>query len=50
VILGILTGICLLPIWLYGLQTSGISVEQTGTDVRIGDHIKVESQMVQSRV
>ena len=36
VILGILTEICILPIWLYGFQTSGISVEQTGTDVSIG--------------
>jgi putative MFS transporter len=42
VILGILTEICLLPIWLYGFQTSGISVEQTGTDVRVGDHIAVD--------
>ena len=35
VILGILTEICILPIWLFGFQTSGISVEQTGTDVNL---------------
>jgi MFS transporter, putative metabolite:H+ symporter len=40
--LGILTVICLLPIWLYGLQTSGISVEQTGTDVGAG--VKAEGR------
>jgi putative MFS transporter len=33
IILAILTEICVLPIWLFGFQTSGISVEQTGTDV-----------------
>lgn len=32
-ILAILTEICVLPIWLFGFQTSGISVEQTGTDM-----------------
>lgn len=41
-ILGILTEICLLPIWLYGFQTSGISVEQTGTDVGIDSHSPAE--------
>ena len=35
VILGILTEICILPILLFGFQTSGISVEQTGTDVNV---------------
>jgi MFS transporter, putative metabolite:H+ symporter len=32
-ILGVLTVICILPIWFVGLQTSGVSVEQTGTDL-----------------
>ena len=35
VILGILTEICILPILLFGFQTSGISVEQTGTDLSL---------------
>ena len=39
VILGILTEICILPIWLFGFQTSGISVEQTGTDLGIATGI-----------
>jgi hypothetical protein len=25
--------LCILPIWLFGFQTSGVSVEQTGTDL-----------------
>jgi len=32
-ILAVLTVICILPIWLIGFQTSGVSVEQTGTDL-----------------
>lgn len=32
-ILAVLTVICILPIWLMGFQTSGVSVEQTGTDL-----------------
>ncbi|MCU4161830.1 MFS transporter [Acidiphilium sp. AL] len=32
-ILAILTAICIIPIWLLGFQTSGLSVEQTGTDL-----------------
>jgi MFS transporter, putative metabolite:H+ symporter len=32
-ILGVLTVLCVLPIWLLGFQTSGVSVEQTGTDL-----------------
>jgi len=32
-ILAVLTVICILPIWLFGFQTSGVSVEQTGTDL-----------------
>jgi putative MFS transporter len=32
-ILGVLTVICILPIWFIGFQTSGVSVEQTGTDL-----------------
>lgn len=39
-ILAILTEICVLPIWLFGLQTSGISVEQTGTDLDIVEEKK----------
>lgn len=34
IILAILTEICVLPIWLFGFQTSGVSVEQTGTDMK----------------
>jgi MFS transporter, putative metabolite:H+ symporter len=32
-ILAVLTELCVLPIWLFGFQTSGLSVEQTGTDL-----------------
>lgn len=32
-ILAVLTEVCVLPIWLFGFQTSGISVEETGTDL-----------------
>lgn len=32
-ILAVLTVICILPIWILGFQTSGVSVEQTGTDL-----------------
>jgi putative MFS transporter len=32
-ILAVLTVICILPIWFIGFQTSGVSVEQTGTDL-----------------
>jgi MFS transporter, putative metabolite:H+ symporter len=32
-ILAVLTVLCILPIWLFGFQTSGVSVEQTGTDL-----------------
>jgi putative MFS transporter len=32
-ILAVLTVLCILPIWLLGFQTSGVSVEQTGTDL-----------------
>jgi MFS transporter, putative metabolite:H+ symporter len=43
-ILAVLTVICILPIWLFGFQTSGVSVEQTGTDLaalaEIGSHNK----------
>jgi putative MFS transporter len=39
IILGVLTAICILPIWLFGFQTSGISVEQTGTDLRTGAEV-----------
>jgi putative MFS transporter len=39
-ILAILTELCVLPIWLFGFQTSGISVEQTGTDVKFGGAMK----------
>jgi MFS transporter, putative metabolite:H+ symporter len=40
VILGILTEICILPILLFGFQTSGISVEQTGTDLSLATDAK----------
>jgi MFS transporter, putative metabolite:H+ symporter len=33
-ILAVLTVICILPIWISGFQTSGVSVEQTGTDLK----------------
>jgi putative MFS transporter len=33
-ILAVLTVLCILPIWLLGFQTSGVSVEQTGTDLK----------------
>jgi len=33
-ILAALTVLCILPIWLFGFQTSGVSVEQTGTDLK----------------
>jgi MFS transporter, putative metabolite:H+ symporter len=32
-ILAVLTVACILPIWILGFQTSGVSVEQTGTDL-----------------
>jgi MFS transporter, putative metabolite:H+ symporter len=32
-ILAVLTVICVLPIWILGVPTSGVSVEQTGTDL-----------------
>jgi MFS transporter, putative metabolite:H+ symporter len=32
-ILAVLTVVCILPIWILGFQTSGVSVEQTGTDL-----------------
>lgn len=32
-ILAIFTEICIIPIWLFGFQTSGRSVEETGTDL-----------------
>ncbi len=32
-ILAVLTVLCILPIWILGFQTSGVSVEQTGTDL-----------------
>ena len=32
-ILAVLTVACILPIWIFGFQTSGVSVEQTGTDL-----------------
>lgn len=38
-ILGLLTEICIFPIWLRGFQTSGVSVEQTGTDMAVRDPI-----------
>jgi hypothetical protein len=31
--LAVLTVLCILPIWFLGFQTSGVSVEQTGTDL-----------------
>lgn len=33
--LAVLTGLCILPIWLFGYQTSGLSVEETGTDLSL---------------
>jgi MFS transporter, putative metabolite:H+ symporter len=33
-ILAVLTVLCILPIWLLGFQTSGVSVELTGTDLK----------------
>jgi len=41
-ILAVLTVLCILPIWLLGFQTSGVSVEQTGTDLTA--LAKIESQ------
>ena len=32
-LLAVLSLICILPIWLFGMQTSGRSVEETGTDL-----------------
>src|SRR4029077_6721494 len=32
-ILAVLTVLCILPIWIAGFRTSGVSVEQTGTDL-----------------
>jgi MFS transporter, putative metabolite:H+ symporter len=32
-ILAVLTVLCILPIWILGFQTSGVSVERTGTDL-----------------
>ena len=33
-ILAVLTVLCILPIWLAGFRTSGVSIEQTGTDLK----------------
>jgi len=33
-ILAVLTVLCILPIWILGFRTSGVSVEQTGTDLK----------------
>jgi putative MFS transporter len=33
-ILAVLTVLCILPIWIVGFRTSGVSVEQTGTDLK----------------
>ncbi|HTZ02687.1 MAG TPA: MFS transporter [Xanthobacteraceae bacterium] len=33
-LLAVLTVVCILPIWLMGVQTSGVSVEETGTDLK----------------
>lgn len=33
-ILAVLTVLCILPIWLVGFRTSGVSIEQTGTDLQ----------------
>jgi putative MFS transporter len=33
-ILAVLTVLCILPIWLVGFRTSGVSIEQTGTDLK----------------
>ena len=41
-ILAVLTVLCILPIWILGFQTSGVSVEQTGTD--LAALAKMESQ------
>jgi MFS transporter, putative metabolite:H+ symporter len=41
-ILAVLTVLCILPIWILGFQTSGLSVEQTGTD--LAALAKMESQ------
>jgi len=41
-ILAVLTVLCILPIWIFGFQTSGVSVEQTGTD--LAALAKMESQ------
>ncbi|MDA8050098.1 MAG: MFS transporter [Rhodospirillales bacterium] len=41
-ILAVLTEICVLPIWLFGFQTSGISVEQTGTDLALAGGVEGE--------
>jgi putative MFS transporter len=37
VILAVVTELCLLPILFFGVQTSGIAIEQTGTDLSIHD-------------
>ncbi len=33
-ILAVLTVLCILPIWIVGFRTSGVSIEQTGTDLK----------------
>ncbi len=32
-LLGVISVVCILPIWMFGTQTSGRSIEETGTDV-----------------
>ena len=43
IMLAILTEICVLPILFFGFRTSGISVEQTGTDVDFETRVKKTS-------
>ncbi|HXW42056.1 MAG TPA: MFS transporter [Xanthobacteraceae bacterium] len=42
-ILAALTVLCILPIWLFGFQTSGVSVEQTGTDLKALAEMKAKT-------
>lgn len=42
-ILAVLTGMCVIPIGLYGFQTSGRSVEETGTDVSQYQAVEIEA-------
>jgi len=42
-ILAALTVLCILPIWLFGFQTSGVSVEQTGTELKALAEMKAKT-------